>query len=164
MEGRRDWWVHSHLWWDTTASMCVWIMDWTRLSIDGRRIRDVIDRVSSLLHNYLLVIKFLFLCFGSAGNWKLGILISLEYLTNSIVFRWLKWSIMISHCDWVNWRIICGTSTLSIPIIWKMVFRSTSIIFFNQQTNWPTRALPDPPWVRNSRLLSPPSTYLQRWR
>jgi len=57
------------------------------LSIDGRRIRDVIDRVFSLLHNYLLVIKFLFLFFGSAGNWKLGILISLEYLTNRIVFR-----------------------------------------------------------------------------
>ena len=43
--------------------------------------------VSSLLHNYLLVIKFLFLCFEPAGNWKLGILISLEYLTNRIVFR-----------------------------------------------------------------------------
>ena len=41
----------------------------------------------SLLHNYLLVIKFLFLCFEPAGNWKLGILISLEYLTNRIVFR-----------------------------------------------------------------------------
>ena len=57
------------------------------MSIDGRRIRDVIDRVFSLLHNYLLVIKFLFLCFEPAGNWKLGILISLEYLTNRIVFR-----------------------------------------------------------------------------
>ena len=57
------------------------------MSIDGRRIRDVIDRVSSLLHNYLLVIKFLFLCFELAANWKLGILISLEYLTNRIVFR-----------------------------------------------------------------------------
>ena len=43
--------------------------------------------VSSLLHNYLLVIKFLFLCFEPAGNWKLGILISLEYLPNRIVFR-----------------------------------------------------------------------------
>ena len=57
------------------------------MSIDGRHIRDVIDRVSSLLHNYLLVIKFLFLCFELAANWKLGILISLEYLTNRIVFR-----------------------------------------------------------------------------
>lgn len=57
------------------------------MSIDGRRIRDVIDRVSSLLHNYLLVIKFLFLCFEPAANWKLGILIRLEYLTNRIVFR-----------------------------------------------------------------------------
>jgi len=57
------------------------------LSIDGRRIRDVIGRVSSLLHNYLLVIKFLFLCFEPAGYWKLGILISLEYLPNRIVFR-----------------------------------------------------------------------------
>ena len=57
------------------------------MSIDGRCIRDVIDRVSSLLHNYLLVIKFLFLCFEPAANWKLGILISLEYLTNRIVFR-----------------------------------------------------------------------------
>ena len=43
--------------------------------------------MSSLLHNYLLVIKFLFLCFGSAANRKLGILISLEYLPNRIVFR-----------------------------------------------------------------------------
>ena len=43
--------------------------------------------MSSLLHNYLLVIKFLFLCFEPAGNWKLGILIRLEYLTNRIVFR-----------------------------------------------------------------------------
>ena len=57
------------------------------MSIDGRRIRDVIDRVSSLLHNYLLVIKFLFLCFELAANWKQGILISLEYLPNRIVFR-----------------------------------------------------------------------------
>ena len=57
------------------------------MSIDGRHIRDVIDRVSPLLHNYLLVIKFLFLCFELAGNWKLGILISLEYLPNRIVFR-----------------------------------------------------------------------------
>ena len=39
------------------------------------------------MENYLLVIKFLFLCFGSAANWKLGILIRLEYLTNRIVFR-----------------------------------------------------------------------------
>ena len=47
--------------------------------------------MSSLLHNYLLVIKFLFLCLGLAGNWKLEflavILISLEYLPNRIVFR-----------------------------------------------------------------------------
>ena len=57
------------------------------MSIDGRCIRDVIDRVSSLLHNYLLVIKFLFLCFELAANWKQGILISLEYLPNRIVFR-----------------------------------------------------------------------------
>ena len=57
------------------------------MSIDGRRIRDVIDRVFSLLHNYLLVIKFLFLCFEPAAYWKLGILISLEYLQNRIVFR-----------------------------------------------------------------------------
>ena len=57
------------------------------MSIDGRRIRDVIDRVSAEMENYLLVIKFLFLCFEPAGNWKLGILISLEYLTNRIVFR-----------------------------------------------------------------------------
>ena len=57
------------------------------MSIDGRRIRDVIDRVSAEMENYLLVIKFLFLCFGSAGNWKQGILISFEYLTNRIVFR-----------------------------------------------------------------------------
>ena len=55
--------------------------------IDGRCIRDVIDRVSAEMENYLLVIKFLFLCFGSAGNWKLGILISFEYLPNRIVFR-----------------------------------------------------------------------------
>ena len=39
------------------------------------------------MENYLLVIKFLFLCFGSAGNWKLGILIRLEYIPNRIVFR-----------------------------------------------------------------------------
>ena len=57
------------------------------MSIDGRCIRDVIDRVSAEMENYLLVIMFLFLCFGSAGNWKLGILISLEYLPNRIVFR-----------------------------------------------------------------------------
>ena len=39
------------------------------------------------MENYLLVIKFLFLCFEPAGNWKQGILISLEYLPNRIVFR-----------------------------------------------------------------------------
>ena len=57
------------------------------MSIDGRRIRDVIDRVSAEMENYLLVIKFLFLCFELAANWKQGILISLEYLPNRIVFR-----------------------------------------------------------------------------
>ena len=57
------------------------------MSIDGRRIRDVIGRVSAEMENYLLVIKFLFLCFEPAANWKLGILISLEYLPNRIVFR-----------------------------------------------------------------------------
>ena len=57
------------------------------MSIDGRCIRDVIGRVSAEMENYLLVIMFLFLYFGSAANWKLGILISLEYLTNRIVFR-----------------------------------------------------------------------------
>ena len=55
--------------------------------IDGRHIRDVIDRVSSLLHNYLLVIMFLFLRLGLVGNRKYGLLISLEYLPNRIVFR-----------------------------------------------------------------------------
>ena len=30
---------------------------------------------------------FLFLCFELAANWMLGILISLEYLPNRIVFR-----------------------------------------------------------------------------
>ena len=43
--------------------------------------------VSAEMENYLLVIKFLFLCFELAANWKLGILISLEYLQNRIVFR-----------------------------------------------------------------------------
>ena len=57
------------------------------MSIDGRRIRDVIGRVSAEMENYLLVIKFLFLCFEPTANWKLGILISLEYLPNRIVFR-----------------------------------------------------------------------------
>ena len=57
------------------------------MSIDGRRIRDVIDRVSAEMENYLLVIKFLFLCFELAANWKLGILIRLEYIPNRIVFR-----------------------------------------------------------------------------
>ena len=57
------------------------------MSIDGRHIRDVIDRVSAEMENYLLVIKFLFLCFEPAGNRKLGIFVSLEYLTNRIVFR-----------------------------------------------------------------------------
>ena len=57
------------------------------MSIDGRHIRDVIDRVSAEMENYLLVIKFLFLCFELAGNRKLGILISLEYLPNRSVFR-----------------------------------------------------------------------------
>ena len=55
--------------------------------IDGRCIHDVIDRVSAEMENYLLVIKFLFLFLGLAGNWKLGILIRLEYLPNRIVFR-----------------------------------------------------------------------------
>ena len=39
------------------------------------------------MENYLLVIMFLFLCFELAANWKLGILIRLEYLPNRIVFR-----------------------------------------------------------------------------
>ena len=57
------------------------------MSIDGRHIRDVIDRMSPVMENYLLVIKFLFLCFELAANWKQGILIRLEYLPNRIVFR-----------------------------------------------------------------------------
>ena len=43
--------------------------------------------MSPVMENYLLVIMFLFLCFELAGNRKLGILISLEYLPNRIVFR-----------------------------------------------------------------------------
>ena len=39
------------------------------------------------MENYLLVIMFMFLFLGLAGNWKLGILISFEYLPNRIVFR-----------------------------------------------------------------------------
>ena len=39
------------------------------------------------MENYLLVIMFLFLCFGSAGNWNHGLLISFEYLPNRNVFR-----------------------------------------------------------------------------
>ena len=57
------------------------------MSIDGRHIRDVVDRVSAEMENYLLVIIFLFLCLGLVGNWKLEFLISLEYIPNRIVFR-----------------------------------------------------------------------------
>ena len=39
------------------------------------------------MENYLLVIMFLFLCLGLVGNRKHGLLISLEYLPNRIVFR-----------------------------------------------------------------------------
>ena len=39
------------------------------------------------MENYLLVILCLLLCFELAGNWKLGILISFEYIPNRIVFR-----------------------------------------------------------------------------
>ena len=39
------------------------------------------------MENYLLVSMFLFLFLGLAGNWKHGLLISLEYLPNRIVFK-----------------------------------------------------------------------------
>ena len=67
----------------------------SRLSIDGRRIRDIIDRISPLIENCLLALFCLVLCFGPTGNWKLAIiaiilsplLVVVEYFQNMIVFR-----------------------------------------------------------------------------
>ena len=60
----------------------------SRLGIDCRRLRDIIDYVSPIIENSLLVIGCLLLCFGPTGNWKLAIpaiilspfLIAVEYL------------------------------------------------------------------------------------
>ena len=67
----------------------------SRLSIDGRRIRDIIDRLSPLIENFFLAVLCLILCFGPTGNWKLAILaiilspllVVVEYLQNMIVFH-----------------------------------------------------------------------------
>ena len=67
----------------------------SRLSIDGRRIRDLIDRLGTISENYILVAASLALCFSPLGDWRLSVVSILLspfcvitiYLQNNYLFR-----------------------------------------------------------------------------
>ena len=67
----------------------------SRLSIDGRRIRDLIDRLGTISENYILVAATLVLCFSPLGDWRLATIAVLlspfciftVYMQNNFLFR-----------------------------------------------------------------------------
>ena len=67
----------------------------SRLSIDGRRIRDLIDRLGTISENYILVAASLALCFSPLGDWRLSVISILLspfcvitiYLQNNFLFQ-----------------------------------------------------------------------------
>ena len=67
----------------------------SRLSIDCRRIRDLIDRVYPMIENVFFAIAGLVLCFSPTGNWRLSViaialspfLVAVEYLQWRIISR-----------------------------------------------------------------------------
>ena len=46
----------------------------SRLSIDARRIRDLLDRLEPIAENYFLVAAALLVCYSPAGDWRLSTL------------------------------------------------------------------------------------------
>ena len=67
----------------------------SRLSIDCRRIRDLIDRIYPIIENVFFAVAGLVLCFSPTGNWKLSIiaialspfLVAVEYLQWRVISR-----------------------------------------------------------------------------
>ena len=46
----------------------------SRLSIDARRVRDLMDRVATISENYILVVATLVLCLSPVGDWRLTLI------------------------------------------------------------------------------------------
>ena len=67
----------------------------SRLSIDARRIRDLVDRLATISENYILVAATLVLCFSPLGDWRLAAIAVLlspfciftMYMQNNFLFR-----------------------------------------------------------------------------
>ena len=67
----------------------------SRLSIDARRIRDLVDRLATISENYILVAATLGLCFSPLGHWRLAAIAVLlspfciftMYMQNNFLFR-----------------------------------------------------------------------------
>ena len=67
----------------------------SRLSIDARRIRDLIDRLATISENYILVAATLVMCFSPLGDWRLATIAVLlspfciftMYMQNNFLFR-----------------------------------------------------------------------------
>ena len=65
----------------------------SRLSIDGRRLRDLVDQSGIIVENTLIVIVCIVMCFSPLGEWRLGLLafiisplvLSAEYLQFMVV-------------------------------------------------------------------------------
>ena len=67
----------------------------SRLSIDARRVFDMIDRLGNIVENYVLIAATLALCFSPLGDWRLSTLAVLlspfciftVYMQNNFLFR-----------------------------------------------------------------------------
>ena len=65
----------------------------SRLSIDGRRLRDLVDQSGTIVENTLIVIVCIVMCFSPLGEWRLSLLafiisplvLSAEYLQYMVV-------------------------------------------------------------------------------
>ena len=73
----------------------------SRLSIDGRRVRDFVDRMYFIFENYLLIIISLVTCFTPAGNWKLT-LVAVCMSPFLLVVEYMQWMIMAKVSDQID--------------------------------------------------------------
>ncbi|CBK24613.2 uncharacterized protein [Blastocystis hominis] len=73
----------------------------SRLSIDGRRVRDLVDRMGPIFENYLLVIISLVVCFTPVGNWKLT-LVAVCMSPFLLTVEYMQWMIMAKVSDQID--------------------------------------------------------------
>ena len=73
----------------------------SRLSIDGRRVRDLVDRMGPIFENYLVVIISLVVCFTPVGNWKLT-LVAVCMSPFLLTVEYMQWMIMAKVSDQID--------------------------------------------------------------